>query len=126
MNVFGHHIYEYEKGLRRLVLHTTRADLEVMIIQKLKKRRISYLISKVSDTKINVFFGASYCIDVLKTFPHLKLSKLTPELDFILGAMLGYDMKLHCRRYLSTSKRRLRGTELQGSMAAEIDALIPM
>ena len=26
MNVFRHHIYEYKKGLRNLILHTTKAE----------------------------------------------------------------------------------------------------
>ena len=100
MNVFSHHLYEYKKGLRRLVLYTAKAEYEDLIAEKLKRRDIPYIIQRVSTKKINVFFGAQYCIDVLKTFPHLDLTAFSPEKDFILGAMLGYDMKVHCRRYL--------------------------
>lgn len=100
MKVFAHHLYEYNKGLRRLILHTTSMENKAAIIMKLESRGISYIIQAVTDTKINVFFGAVYCIDVLKSFPHLSLCELSPDKDFILGAMLGYDMKVHCDRYL--------------------------
>jgi hypothetical protein len=108
MQVFAHHLYEYKKGLRRLVLHTAYSENEASIVEKLKRRNIPYIIQHVSKRKINVFFGKQYCIDVLRSFPHLDLINLSPDKDFILGAMLGYDMKMHCRRYLknigSTSK----------------------
>ena len=37
MEVFIHHIYEYEKGLRSLILHTTSATNREKIEAKLKK-----------------------------------------------------------------------------------------
>ena len=60
MNVFGHHLYEYKKGLRRLVLHTTRSEYREQIISKLEKRHIAYIIHDVTADKINVFFGAVF------------------------------------------------------------------
>ena len=101
MRVFAHHLYEYNKGLRRLILHTTSSEYEELIRLKLERRGIDYIIQHVTEKKINVFFGASCCIEVLRSFPHLNLRKLSPDKDFILGAMLGYDMKIHCRRYLN-------------------------
>ena len=100
MKVFAHHLYEYSKGLRRLILHTTKAEYKDVIVAKLERREISYIIQHVTKEKINIFFGADYCINVLKSFPHLNLRDLSLDKDFILGAMLGYDMKCHCRRYL--------------------------
>ena len=93
MKVFAHHLYEYGRCLRRLVLHTTQSEYKDIILNRLENRNISYIIKDVSDTKINVFFGAPYCIEVLKTFPHLNLKDLPPDKDFILGTMLGYNMK---------------------------------
>ncbi|MBI9109449.1 MAG: DUF2023 family protein [Spirochaetales bacterium] len=100
MRVFAHHLYEYNKGLRRLILHTTKAEYKDIIVAKLERRGIAYILQNVTENKINIYFGADYCIDVLKSFPHLNLRELSPDKDFILGAMLGYDMKVHCRRYL--------------------------
>ena len=100
MQIFDHHIYEYRKGLRRLVLHTTHADRRLHIEEKLNKTGISYIVDKVSDTKINVFFGDALCIEVLRKFGSLKIPELNDEMDFILGVMLGYDLCTQCRRYL--------------------------
>jgi len=100
MEVFAHHLYEYGRGLRRLVLHTTRSEYRSAITARLEEKNISYIIKDVTSRKINIFFGAPYCIEVLNTFPHLNLKDLPLDKDFILGAMLGYDMKVHCKRYL--------------------------
>lgn len=54
----------------------------------------------MNNEKINVFFGAKDCVDVVKTFVSKKLNELTPEQDFILGIMLGYDRLKQCERYL--------------------------
>lgn len=87
-----------------MVLHTTKAEYKDIITKKLERRGIAYIIQDVTDSKINIFFGADYCIEVLKTFPHLNLRDLSRDKDFILGAMLGYDMNVHCRRYLRMLK----------------------
>jgi hypothetical protein len=100
MTVFAHHLYEYRKGLRRLVLHTTGAENEELIVKTLNQRKIPHTVRRISEKKINVFFGSRSCIDVLESFPHLDLARLSPDRDFILGAMLGYDIKAQCRRYL--------------------------
>lgn len=100
MQVFVHHLYEYKKGLRNLILHTTNRSNEAKIIAKLEQNGIEYLIQYVSDTKINVFFGASDCVEVVSDFVHKSLSKISVEEDFILGIMLGYDRLKQCERYL--------------------------
>ena len=58
----------------------------------------TYVINEVNDKNINVFFGNKDCIKVVSTFDK-KLYKLTPEQDFMLGIMLGYDKILQCKRY---------------------------
>lgn len=100
MKVFCHHIYEYKKGLRNLVLHTMHPSLRIDAQQKLEINNISFVIKEVSPTKINIFFGAPECVEVIKYFGNKKLSDYTPEEDFILGVMLGYCRKLQCNRYL--------------------------
>ena len=100
MQVFTHHLYEYSKGLRRLVLHTTDPVYEGFIVKKLENRNIAYIIHHPSDKRMNVFFGDEDCIAVLGSFSDLRLDRLSVQQDFILGAMLGYDMKIQCRRYM--------------------------
>ena len=100
MEVFTHHIQEYKKGLRALVLYTTKASNRYAIEERLTRERIDYYIQKVNGTKINVFFGNPICVSVIKQMNITSLSNLTAEEDFILGTMLGYDRVKQCERYL--------------------------
>ncbi len=100
MKVFNHHIYEYRKGLRNLILHTVSKEYRHQIETKLEKLNIAYQIYSLGNGNINVFFGAKECVDVIKTIGKVSLSDYTPQEDFILGTMLGYDRLLQCRRYL--------------------------
>jgi len=106
--IFSHHIYELKKGLRHLILFTTTEEHRLTIIDKLESHDIPYLIQPVSPTsnKINVFFGAQICIDVIETFGSQYLSELDSEEDFILGVMLGYDRVKQCERYLWMRERQ--------------------
>lgn len=103
MHVFLHHIYEYKKGLRRMILHTSPASRQGEIEHKLTSLHIAYHIMTVTHDKINVFFGDTDCVNVIRSFNIKSLSHLSCEQDFILGALLGYDLCLQSRRYL---KRR--------------------
>ncbi|AEH61392.1 Domain of unknown function DUF2023 [Methanosalsum zhilinae DSM 4017] len=105
MQVFRHHIYEYQKGLRHLILHTTSQCFEDEIISLLEKKRIDYLIQPASGKKINVFFGDRRCIEVLNRIGRKNLSRFTDEEDFILGIMLGYDRLKQCERYLERKNK---------------------
>lgn len=99
LKVFVHHIYEYKKGLRSLILTTEKKSNENYIKYRLEKDEIPYVIHDIDKDKINVYFGSEDCINVVKTFSK-KLSKLSPEQDFMLGIMLGYDKILQCQRYM--------------------------
>ena len=112
MKIFVHHIYEYKKGLRKLVLYTGPASEKERIIDKLEKHEISYIVDDVSSEKINVFFGAGECINVLRNFQTLELDKLSDTEDFILGAMLGYDLIIQCRRFVKRKNGAARKNNL--------------
>lgn len=71
MKVFNHHLYEYEKGLRNLILHTTKSKHQDFMVRRLENKQIAYVIYPVSAKKINIFFGDQNCIEVIK-----KLIKL--------------------------------------------------
>ena len=100
LRVFFHHIYEYKKGLRNLILTTEKKTNQEIIENRLKKENISYLIQEVDNKKINVFFGNKDSVAVIKSFNQPKLNQYTPEQDFILGTLLGYDKIQQCQRYL--------------------------
>jgi hypothetical protein len=100
MQVFVHHIYEYEKGLRNLVLHTTSKNNLAMIVMKLGNRKIDYKIYETKNEKLNIFFGAKECVEVIKKIGKDYLVDYTAEEDFILGIMLGYDRRKQCERFM--------------------------
>ena len=106
MNVLCHHIYEYKKGVRNLVLHTLSASHKEEAIKKLKASNIDFIVRSVSEQKINIFFGKKECIEVIEQFGDIKLNNLTAEQDFILGTMLGYSRTQQCERYLKQKKRQ--------------------
>jgi len=100
MQVLIHHIYELKKGLRRLVLHTCPSHELQKSVSRLDRDRIPYLVSRVNESKTNIFFGEQVCINVITHFSSLKLNELSDQEDFILGTLLGYDLKLQCSRFL--------------------------
>lgn len=105
MEVFNHHLYEYEKGLRNLILHTCSADDADEMVFKLEKRSIEYEIYKIKNNRINLFFGSNNCMNVVRSLKVENLSLLNDEEDFILGIMLGYDREKQCIRYLKRKNK---------------------
>lgn len=99
LRVFHHHIYEYKKGIRNLILTTEKARYRNSIEKRLQNEKIDYVIHDITNGKINVYFGEKDCVNVVKTF-NPKLNELSAEQDFMLGIMLGYDRVKQCERYL--------------------------
>ncbi len=107
LRVFTHHIYEYKKGIRNLILTTEKSKYKNIIEDRLKKENIPYKIDEIGNNKINVYFGAEECINVVKTF-NSKLYDLTAEQDFMLGIMLGYDRVKQCTRYTNIKNGKIK------------------
>lgn len=104
LKVFNHHIYEFKKGIRTLILTTEKSKHKEAIQERLEREKIDYVIHDVDDHKINVYFGEKPCVDVVKTL-NPKLSEHTPQEDFMLGILLGYDKVKQCERYLNFRER---------------------
>lgn len=104
MDLFRHHLYEYWKGLRHLILHTAPQDQIGEMTALLEKHRIPYFVCPLSKGHCNLFFGDSECLDVIRSFGPKPLYDYSKEQDFILGIMLGYDRLVQCRRYLTRNK----------------------
>lgn len=66
MEVFIHHIYEYEKGIRNLILHTLSKEKLEIAVNKLKTKNIDFIFYKLKNDRFNIFFGDSACINVIK------------------------------------------------------------
>lgn len=100
LGVLSHLIYEYHKKLRSLALYTFHASLKGEVEAWLRSRKIDYIMQEVSPVKYNVFFGDTPCLEVIRLIGGDKpLAEYTPEEDFMLGIMLGYDRLEQCRRY---------------------------
>ena len=118
MDIFLHHLYEYRKGLRNLILHTVHVSLKDKIIEILQQQHIAYLVFPVTASKFNIFFGNDQCIAVLKEIGKSDLTDFTDEEDFILGIMLGYDRLKQCERYLK--RKRLRHSTVSKARPHEV------
>jgi len=99
MKVLMNHIYEYQKGVRQMVLFTFNKKYEQYAITRLEHQNIPYFIQPVGNDRLNLFFGRRECLDAIKLMVNRPLNELSPEEDFILGAMLGYDICGQCERY---------------------------
>lgn len=99
MKVFTNHIYEYKKGVRQLVLYTMNRRYEAFACRRLERQGIAYVVMPVGVSTVNVFFGRRECLDAIRLMVTKPLNQLSPEEDFILGAMLGYDICMQCERY---------------------------
>jgi len=103
MKLFMHQIYEYRKGVRQLVLCTMCPECCDIMRQRLASQGIAYIEQRVTDHKVNLYFGNDVCLRVVETFVHKQLWQLSAAEDFMLGAMLGYDIRQQCERYCKRS-----------------------
>ena len=53
LKVFTNHIYELEKGVRRMVLYTTHGRNRDFVVRRLDNRNISYVEQPVGNGRIN-------------------------------------------------------------------------
>ena len=103
--VLANHIYEYKKGVRRMILFTCNRRFEQQACHRLCRQSIDYVVQPTGKENVNVYFGRRECLDAIRLFVTRPLNELTPEEDFILGAMLGYDICAQCERYCERKGR---------------------
>lgn len=123
MKILQHHIYEYRKALRSLILHTLPAKNREEVENMLAIRDIPFLIYPLGKDRINVFFGAGECVDVIRSIGKSSLLDYTPEEDFILGTMLGYSRLQQCARYLTRREQwqRKKAAVREENACAELE-----
>ena len=66
LKVLMNHIYEYKKGVRRLVLYTFNKKYESFAITRLERQNIDYIIQPVGNDRLNLFFGKKECLDAIR------------------------------------------------------------
>jgi hypothetical protein len=108
MKVLMNHIYEYKKGVRNMVLFTFNKRYEEYALRRLERQGINYIVQPVGNDRLNLFFGKRECLDAIRVMVTRPLNQLSPEEDFILGAMLGYDICAQCERYCEQKCRRCK------------------
>lgn len=109
MRFLIHHLYEYRKGVRRLFMMTLSRAALPPIEARLIAEGIAYYLHEVSSAKVNVFFGHSLWIETVRTVVTKPLCRLSPEEDFMLGTLLGYDGEQQCQRFLDRDEGRRMG-----------------
>jgi len=113
LKILAHHLYEYDKGVRQMFMMTLGPHDTDAVVRRLCRRGIDHHIHPVSPAKTNVFFGRAAWIDTVRMVVCKPLNQLSPEEDFILGILLGYDKEMQCRRFLALAQAR------DGACAAE-------
>ena len=105
IKVLLNHIYEYKKGVRHLILHTLNKCYLPIAIERLKSQGICYTVQEASEHAVNLYFGRPECVETIRLITTRPLNQLSPEEDFILGALLGYDLRMQCERFRKRKKR---------------------
>jgi hypothetical protein len=99
IKVLMNHIYELQKGVRQMVLFTCDKKYGDQTIERLESQGIPYVLQPAGQKNLNVYFGRRECLEAIRLIVTRPLNQLTPEEDFILGTMLGYDLCAQCERY---------------------------
>lgn len=88
-----------------MVLFTFNKKYEQFARQRLENQRIKYIIQPVGNDRLNLYFGREECLNAIRLMVTRPLNELSPEEDFILGAMLGYDICAQCERYCDRKEK---------------------
>ena len=99
LKVLMNHIYELHKGVRQMVLFTCNKKYGEQAVSRLESQGIPYILQPAGRQNLNVYFGRRECMEAIRLIVTRPLNQLTPEEDFILGALLGYDICAQCERY---------------------------
>jgi len=105
MRLLLNQIYEYRKGIRSLFMLTASGTEIAQIDARLNREGIDHFLHLVSPTKANIFFGRKPWVETARRIVTCPLNRLSPEEDFILGTLLGYDGEGQCQRYLTRRDR---------------------
>lgn len=66
LKVLMNHIYEYKKGVRRMILFTMNKRYEQFAIQRLERQNIPYVLQPAGKNTLNLYFGKKECLDAIR------------------------------------------------------------
>lgn len=104
MKFLANHLYEYRKGVRQMFMMTLTPQEAEPITRRLGEESIDFYVHRVTAAKVNVLFGRTPWVETARRVVNKPLSHLTPEEDFILGTLLGYDKEQQCLRFLGMTR----------------------
>lgn len=106
LKVLSNHIYELQKGVRQMVLFTCPKQYEDCTKKRLCSQNMDFVLQPAGKNNLNFYIGRKECLNAIRLIVTRPLNELSPEEDFILGAMLGYDLCAQCNRYCERCKKR--------------------
>ncbi|GAB3450247.1 DUF2023 family protein [Insolitispirillum peregrinum] len=101
LGVLPQYLYEFHKGVRHLFMLTLCPGDAARAQARLEQDSIPCYLHAAGTSKTNLFFGRPACIETVRRIVTKPLCCLTPEEDFILGTLLGYDREQQCLRFLA-------------------------
>ena len=110
LKVLANHIYEYRKGVRNMILYTFNKKYEEEALERLQHQGLEYILQPVGNDRLNLYFGKRECLDAIRLIVTKPLCQLSPEEDFILGAMLGYDICAQCERFCKRKNKAVHSS----------------
>ena len=79
LKVLMNHIYEYQKGVRRMVLFTFNKKYEAFARTRLERQHIEYVIQPVGNDRLNLFFGKRECLDAIRMIVTKPFASFRPR-----------------------------------------------
>lgn len=114
--LMAQYIYELRKGVRQLFLLTMTPHEARAVQDRLDREGIAWHNQPVTSAKVNVYFGQPVFVELAGRLARQSLNQLTPEQDFMLGTLLGYDREQQCRRYLERGSESMHPAGLQAAL----------
>ena len=108
LRIFLHHIYELQKGVRAMALCTLPEREALFAEQRLQQEQVDYVKQALNNEHVNFFFGKKACMDVVRIIVNRPLNCLSPEEDFIIGTLLGYDVCQQCEHFREWKEKEIR------------------
>jgi hypothetical protein len=101
LHILANSLYELDRGVRALFLMTVQISELPAVVARLARDQVAHFTQPVNAGKANVFFGKAAMVETARWLARKPLNHLSPEEDFMLGTLLGYDREGQCQRYLN-------------------------